>query len=161
MKAVAPGLVHRRAAGAVLLGLRDAAAVAQGLAELRTRIAGLEAVELQRQIDDGLEALVGVTTDPTFGPLVTCRIGSGRAAAHDTAVRLPPVTDAGAEEMLDGLVPAGARTALADVVRRVSALVDIVPELQELVLEPVKVLPNGSAAVVVGASMRLAPLSAG
>ena len=160
MKAIAPGLVHRRAAGAVLLGLRDAAAVAQGVAELRVRVAGLEAVELQRQIEDGLEALVGVTADPTFGPLVACRIGSG-LAARDAAVRLPPVTDVDAEEMLGPLLPSGDHTALADVIRRVSALVDIVPELYELVLEPIKLLPNRRGAVVVGASMRLTPPGAG
>ena len=32
----------------------------------------LEGVLLQREVAGGIEALVGVTTDPTFGPLVVC-----------------------------------------------------------------------------------------
>jgi len=43
------------------------------------------------------------------------------------------------------------------VILRVSALVEIVPELRELDLNPVKVLPPGAGAVVVDARLRLAP----
>ncbi|MEO8602629.1 MAG: acetate--CoA ligase family protein, partial [bacterium] len=157
MKAVASGLVHRREAGAVLLGLADAAAVEDAVAVLCRRIPALTALELQRQIADGVEVLVGVTTDPTFGPLLACRIDAPAGAApRRAAVPLPPVSEIDAAAMLDGLPPGLDRQALIDVIRRVSALVDVLPELQELVLEPIKVLPEGSGAVVVGASLRLA-----
>ena len=39
--------------------------------------------------------------------------------------------------------PAGDRAALVELIRRVSALVEIVPELRELDLNPVMVLPPG------------------
>jgi hypothetical protein len=41
---------------------------------------------------------------------------------------------------------------------RISALVEIAPEIRELDLNPVKVLPPGHGAVVVDARIRVAPL---
>ena len=52
-------------------------------------------------------------------------------------------------------IAAGDRDALADIIMRVSALVDIVPEIQELDLNPVKVLEPANGAVVVDARMRV------
>jgi acyl-CoA synthetase (NDP forming) len=64
-----------------------------------------------------------------------------------------------ARKLLDGYrgMPPGDRDALVDVILRVSALVEIVPEVQELDLNPVKILAPGHGAVVVDARLRLAP----
>jgi acyl-CoA synthetase (NDP forming) len=66
-----------------------------------------------------------------------------------------------AQKLLDGYrgMPPGDRDALVDVILRVSALVELVPELHELDLNPVKVLPPGAGAIVVDARLRLAPWS--
>jgi acyl-CoA synthetase (NDP forming) len=141
------------------------------VAQLRERVPELAAVLLQRQIDGAVEALVGVIADPTFGPLVVC--GSGGVLVEllrDAAYRLPPVTDVDAAEMIDPLRlatllagyrgrPAGDRAALADVVCRVSALVEIVPEIRELDLNPVMVRAPGCGAVVVDARLRIGGLA--
>jgi hypothetical protein len=87
---------------------------------------------------------------------------------EDAAFHLTPVTDVDAAEMLarlrgsrllDGYGggEAGDRAALADIILRVSALVEAVPELIELELSPIKVLAPGSGAVTVDGRMRLAP----
>jgi acyl-CoA synthetase (NDP forming) len=79
---------------------------------------------------------------------------------------LTPVTDRDAAEMLASLKgnrlldgyrgsPAADRAALVDVILRVSALVEIVPELCELDLNPVKVLAPGRGTVVVDGRMRV------
>jgi acyl-CoA synthetase (NDP forming) len=89
---------------------------------------------------------------------------------RDVAYRLPPVSDVDAGEMLDRLraarvltgyrgQPPADRAALIDVVRRVSALVEIVPELRELDLNPVAVQASGEGAVVLDARIRLGPPS--
>jgi acyl-CoA synthetase (NDP forming) len=59
--------------------------------------------------------------------------------------------------LLDGYrgSPPADRPALIDVILRVSALVEVVPELRELDLNPVKVLSPGSGAIVVDARMRV------
>jgi acyl-CoA synthetase (NDP forming) len=130
----------------------------------------LESVLLQRQVSDGIEALVGVTTDPTFGPLVVCGVGGVLVELlRDVEFHLTPVTDVDAREMvselraaklLDGYrgMPAGDRDAFVDVILRVSALVEIAPEIRELDLNPVKLLAPGKGAVVVDARVRLGQL---
>ncbi len=143
-------------------------AAAARLAELaRARGARFDGVLLQREVAGGSEALVGVTTDPTFGPLVVCGLGGVLVELlHDVAFRLTPVSRLDAEEMVAGVrsaklldgyrgSPAGDRAALAEVIQRVSALVDVVPEIRELDLNPVKVLEPGRGVVVVDARVRL------
>jgi acyl-CoA synthetase (NDP forming) len=170
-KAVAPGLLHKSDIGGVILGLESSAAVkaaAETLAE-RVQHAGmkLEAILLQREVRGGIEALVGVTSDPTFGPLIVCGLGGVLVEVlRDTAFRLSPVTDLDAEEMLASLRSAkllegyrgalpGDRTALISVLMRVSALVEVAPEILELDLNPVKVLEPGKGAIVLDARMRV------
>ena len=170
-KAVAPGLVHKSDVGGVVLGLESAAAVAQAVVMLRERMlaAGthLEAVFLQREVRGGIEALVGVTKDETFGPLLVCGLGEILVELlRDVAFHLPPVSDIDAREMLSRLradrlldgyrgMPPGDREALVELITRVSALVEFVPELRELDLNPVKVLEPGRGVVVVDARMRV------
>ena len=62
-----------------------------------------------------------------------------------------------AAPLLDGYrgSPPGDRDALVDVIQRVSALVEVVPELRELDLNPVKVLAPGQGAIVVDGRMRI------
>jgi hypothetical protein len=87
---------------------------------------------------------------------------------RDVAYRLPPVSDVDAEEMLDRLraarllagyrgAPPADRAALVDVIRRISAFVELVPELRELDLNPVAVQGRGGGALVLDARIRLAP----
>jgi acetate---CoA ligase (ADP-forming) len=172
-KVVAPGITHKSDIGGVIMGLGSQIAVAEAAITLaeRTRNAGtaLEGVLLQREIQGGIEALVGVTSDPTFGPLVVCGLGGVMVELiHDVAFRLTPVTDIDARQMLASLktdrlldgyrgAAPGDREALISVIQRVSALVDAIPELTEMDLNPVKVLPPGKGAVVVDARMRLHP----
>jgi acyl-CoA synthetase (NDP forming) len=167
VKAVAPGLLHKSERGAVLLDLRGSAEVAAAIAQLQARVPELQAVLLQQYVGGGIEALVGVTSDRTFGPLVVCGMGGVLVELlRDTAYRLPPVTDVDAAEMiaqlrlgklLDGYrgSPPSDKAALADLICRVSALVDLIPELHELDLNPIKILAPGEGAVVVDGRMRL------
>jgi acetyl coenzyme A synthetase (ADP forming)-like protein len=168
-KAVAPGLIHKSDIGGVILGLESSAAVGTAAETLVERVqragAKLEAVLLQREIRGGIEALVGVTSDPTFGPLVVVGLGGVLVELlRDAAFRLPPVTDLDAEEMLASLRSArlldgyrgaspGDRRALTSVLMRVSALLEVAPEILELDLNPVKVLEPGKGAVVLDARM--------
>jgi len=173
-KAIAPGLLHKSDVGGVILGLNSAEEVADAVQTLQRRMQAigthLDGVLLQREIRGGVEALVGVTTDPVFGPLVVCGLGGVLVELlRDVAFRLPPVTDVDAHEMLGKLragrlldgyrgMDPGDREALATVIQRISALVELVPELRELDLNPVKVLTPGKGAVAVDGRLRLGPL---
>jgi acetate---CoA ligase (ADP-forming) len=172
-KAISPGLIHKSDVGGVILGINspeDVQAAAETLTHrMRAIDRHLDGILLQREVHGGLEALVGVTTDPTFGPLVVCGIGGVLVELlRDVSFRLTPVTDVDAGEMmaklrasklLDGYrgAPPGDRAALAAVIMRVSALVEVIPELRELDLNPVKVLAPGQGAIVVDGRMRVGP----
>ena len=173
-KIVSPDVLHKSDVGGVILGLDTPAAVASAVETLVARTqqikARLDGILLQRQVTSGIEALVGVTTDPLFGPLLVCGLGGTLVEVlHDVAFHLTPVSDSDAAEMLaklranvllDGYrgVPPGDREALIALVLRVSALVESVPELQEFDLNPVKVLAPGDGVIALDGRMRLAPL---
>ena len=99
--------------------------------------------------------LVGVVADPVFGPVVAC--GGGGVTVElqrDVAVRVAPLTDVDADEMvrslatfplLDGFrgVPKADVNALLQTILRVGALADAHPEIAEMDCNPVMVLPEG------------------
>ncbi len=170
-KAVAPGLVHKTDVGGVVLDLRSEDDVTAAVAAMRDSLAkagfALESVILQRQIEGGLEALVGVVVDPTFGPLLVCGIGGVQVELlRDVSFHLPPISDLDAAEMIDRLrlrplfdgyrgSPPADRAALITVLQRLSALVEEMPELRELDLNPVRVRRPGEGAIVVDARIRV------
>lgn len=170
-KAVSPGLLPGSDLRGVERGLDGPDGLAAAVERLGARLAEhgrrLDGVLLQREVQGGIDALVGVTTDPTFGPLVTCGLGgSWIGLLDDVSYGVPPVTDVDAEEMLSRLgaarllagyrgAPPGDRAALVSTIQRISALADIVPELLDLELSPVKVLAPGRGAIVVDGRMRI------
>lgn len=174
IKAIAPGLVHKSDVGGVVLGLRSEDAVRNAVATMAARLTekgfALSHVLVQREVRDGIEMLIGQTTDPVFGPLLVCGMGGVQVELlKDVSFRLTPVHDRDAEDMIDNLKsspllrgyrggPQGDRPALVQAILRVSALVEAVPELLELDLNPVKVLPPGRGVVVVDGRMRLRPV---
>ena len=173
-KIISPDVLHKSDVGGVILGLETSAAVASAVQTLVARMqqigARLDGILLQRQVASGIEALVGVTTDPMFGPMLVCGLGGTLVEVlHDVAFRLTPVSDIDATEMLTKLranilldgyrgAPPGDRAALIALVLRVSALVESLPELQEFDLNPVKVLTPGAGVMALDGRMRLAPL---
>jgi acetate---CoA ligase (ADP-forming) len=136
------------------------------------RAAGLDLSSDEPSLNDAdtVAVLVGAVNDPEFGPVVGVAPGGGLGwagavggASVSAVFRLAPLTDVDAEELVDG--PPALRAALAqathdaaalrDVVLRLAALADAVPELAEAELDPVLV---GAAGVLVGgARVRLAP----
>jgi acetyl coenzyme A synthetase (ADP forming)-like protein len=169
LKAVVPGLVHKTEAGAVRLALDGAEQVARAAAEMARRVAAaghqLSGFLVQRMAEPGVELLVGVVHDPSFGPVVAC--GAGGTAVEllkDVAVRITPLTDLDAGQMvrslatfplLDGYrgAPRADVAAIEDLLLRVSALVDERPEVAELDCNPVMAGPDG--AVIVDARVRI------
>ncbi len=160
LKAVGESLLHKTEHRAVRLGLDSAAAVRAAATELTQALGDrIDGLLVQSMVSAGAEMMIGAINDPTFGHVVVC--GSGGVLVDllaDAACRLHPVTDQDAAEMVDslkgvrllrgfrGAEPAD-ETAFRDAILRVSALVGLCPGIQELDLNPVKVLPGGVSAV--------------
>ena len=163
LKAIVPGLLHKRDAGAVRLGLRGASAVARAARELRSSLEAdghaVDGFVVQAMAPRGVEMLVGVVSDPQLGPVVAC--GAGGTAVEllgDVQVRLAPVAPIEATDMiralrtfplLDGFRGAARADvpALEDIVVRIGWLAANHPEIAELDLNPVIVAPTGATAV--------------
>ena len=171
LKAIAPGLLHKTDVGGVSLNLSDSAAVLAAAQSMTAHLAAqaivVDGFLVQHQVQRGVESIVGVTTDPTLGPLIVAGIGGVAVEIYkDVAFRIAPITDVDASEMLSQLrgrrlfegfrgAPPADRAALTDVLLAVSGLVELMPELMELDLNPVVVLAQGAGAVVVDARLRL------
>ena len=169
LKAASGGIVHKTDAGGVELGLAAADDVRVAFAAMHERLGDqMGGAVVQPMVEAGIETIVGVTRDELFGSLVV--FGMGGTAAElirDTALRILPITDIDAHEMLRSLrtspllfgyrgAPPTDVDALEHLLLRVGRLADEVPEIAELDCNPVIVTPTGVA--VVDVKVRLVPL---
>jgi acetyltransferase len=124
LKVESPDLLHKTDAGALLLDVPDAAAVARGfehvLANARRAApaADLRGVLVQEMVPPGVEILLGMTRDPQFGPVIACGLGGIFVEVlEDVQLLLPPLSAEEARRSLERLrgypILAGARGAPA------------------------------------------------
>ncbi len=170
LKAGAPELVHKTDAGGVRLGLTGPDAVRAAFTDMEAALgAALGGVVVQPMVAGGIETIVGVTQDPSFGPLVLFGMGGVTAELlRDTALRLVPLTDVDAAELVRaprsspllfgyrGSDPTDT-DALEDLLLRVGRLADALPEVRELDCNPVLVGPTGVTAVDVKVRLARVP----
>jgi acyl-CoA synthetase (NDP forming) len=172
LKLASDAITHKSEVGGVALDLRNEDDVRAAWARIDRRVHEHApahppiAATVQRMIPDGIEAILGVTTDPSFGPILMFGLGGVQVELlRDVAFRVHPVTDRDAHEMvravrgfrlLEGFrgAPPGDIAALERLVLRVSQLIEDHPEIVEMDLNPVKVLPPGHGCVVVDARVR-------
>ncbi|MCG8915558.1 acetate--CoA ligase family protein [Actinokineospora sp. PR83] len=157
VKAVTDGLLHKAAEGGVHLGVVDDGGARAAVTALVDRFGDrLRGVFVQPMVELGAEWLVGVRGDARFGPLVVCGPGgSATEAGSGHRVRLCPLTESDVADLVAG---ADRPHELADVVRRVARLAELVPSVRELDLNPVVIGATGVSAV--DARVRLVPTAA-
>ena len=173
VKLAAP--IHKTDVGGIALDLRTPEEAADAVRRLRAHLVeqGLdrhaEQFLVQEMVTDGIEMVVGITDDPSFGPLLVTGMGGTLVElVRDVSVRVTPVTDRDVEEMLDQLrmkpllegyrgSPPADVAALTDLLHRIGALVEDVPEVVELDCNPVFVRPDGEGVVAVDVRIRVAP----
>jgi acyl-CoA synthetase (NDP forming) len=99
LKVVAPEIVHKTEAGAVLVGLRGADEVEQRGKELLGKFSTGRL--LVQEMVEGTEIIVGARVDPQYGPLVMVGLGGIFVEVlKDVSLRLIPIDRAEAQEML-------------------------------------------------------------
>jgi acetate---CoA ligase (ADP-forming) len=173
VKVAAP--IHKTDVGGLRLNLDDPHDVADAIAEIRQTLidAGhpehADAFLVQEMVGDGVEMVVGVTHDPSFGPVIMTGMGGTLVELlRDVSVRITPLTDADVDDMLSTLRMAPLLTgyrgsppadvpALKDLLFRINALVEDIPEVAELDLNPVFVRRDGDGVVAVDVRMKLVP----
>ncbi len=164
--AKALGLRHKSDAGGVVLGIADEMALAAAVADLRARLRPPAiVVEEQAPVAEGVELIVGCRRDPSFGVLLLVGLGGIYAEIlRDTAVALGPVDATAAEALILSLrgsaLLRGARgrppldlARAADFAARLSMLAAAHPEITDIEVNPLLVLPHR----VVALDARIAP----
>jgi acetyltransferase len=175
LKIDSPQIAHKTDVGGIRVGCGDPAAVGAAfqdmLVEVRRRApaARLDGALVQRMITGGREMILGVQTDPLFGPAVVCGLGGTFVEQLcDVALRVPPIGPADAAAMIaevrGAAILAGARgrapadtRALADAIVRLGALAEAHRgSLRALDINPLLVLDDGCGVVAVDWLIELA-----
>jgi acetyl coenzyme A synthetase (ADP forming)-like protein len=164
-------LVHKTDVGGVVLGLNSGSEVKKAFDDIKAKLTNLgrqnemAGVVVQEMMKGGIETIAGVTQDPSFGPLIM--FGSGGVYTElikDVALRLHPLTDLDAREMITSIkmaklfegfrgAPPSDIKALEDLLLRLSAMVEDLPQINELDFNPVMVMPEGEGAWVIDAKV--------
>jgi acyl-CoA synthetase (NDP forming) len=169
VKIVSAGIAHKSDIGGVRLGISTHADLAAAVADVTGKV---HAAAPSAQIDGvivaemarGLEVLIGVVNDASFGPAVALGMGGVTAEiTKDVTYRIAPFGLATAREMITDLKAAplfrGYRgsqpadvEALADMLVKVSQLAwSMRDQLSELDINPVFVAPPGQGVVAADA----------
>ncbi|MGC3973428.1 MAG: GNAT family N-acetyltransferase [Nitrospira sp.] len=167
-------LVHKTEVGGVHLNLSSKTNVRRAYDEIAARLAqdksldAMEGVMVQPMVTGGVEVMAGMVQDPSFGSL----IGFGLGGIHveilgDVRFRITPLTELDAADLIRSIKgyrllqgyrghPPGDVDAIQELLLRLSRLVEEVPEIVELDLNPIFALPPGQGYQIVDARIRVA-----
>jgi len=182
LKVVSPDVVHKTDVGGVALGLENKAEVERAVrAMVKQVIEGpteakkgrsrakkskrpkkeprIDGVMVQQMARGDLETIVGLTRAPRVGALIMFGMGGIYVEAlHDVVLRLAPLHDVDAEEMirevklfrlLEGVRGQAPRDldALEEAILRISQLAERHPRIEEMDVNPLISLEQGAMAV--------------
>ncbi|HEY7489565.1 MAG TPA: acetate--CoA ligase family protein [Candidatus Tectomicrobia bacterium] len=176
LKISSADIVHKSDVGGVKLNLHTAADVRQAYqAILRSVVeqapgARIEGVTVQPMASPGVEVIIGMSKDVTFGPVLMFGLGGVLVEIlKDVAFRLVPLSPRDAAEMIRDIkglpllqgyrgAPTADLAALERILLTLSDFVVQTPAIQEIDLNPVYVYAQGALAV--DARIILAPVAA-
>ncbi len=166
MKILSHDILHKSDVGGVRIGLKNTDEAEKAFRQMLTEIpthrpdALLKGVILYPQVADGLEVIVGVTQDVSFGPVLMFGLGGVFVEVlKDVTFRAIPITLKDAQQMIaeikNNQVLKGWRgkkavdlDRLARLLCQVSELIQDHPQIQEMDLNPVRILEDGRMLVL-------------
>ncbi len=161
------GVVHKSDVGGVKLDI-EPDDVATEFTAMMASVPGITGVLVQEYVGDGHEVIIGMSDDPSFGPIVAFGMGGVTVELmKDVSFRIHPITDVDAGEMMAELKSApildgyrggapGDVAATKEALLRVGAMIEDHPAIAEMDLNPVKVLEPGQGVRTVDARVRVA-----
>ncbi len=171
LKIESPDILHKTEAGGVFLGIRDPQELERAYRQLNEAVnqrlpqAKINGVLVQEMVEGGIELILGIHHDRQFGPLLLCGFGGILAELlRDTTMRLCPVSESDAREMVSELRAVSVLTGYRGAARRdlesVIAVIlslsrlacDLMPAMIQTVdINPLAVFSAGQGAKVVDA----------
>lgn len=173
LKLASPQITHKSEAGGVLLQVESPSAVKSGYQTILDNArnfhpeAEILGVYVQRMLPPGQEVIIGAIQDPQFGPLVM--FGSGGVEVEglkDVEFALAPLTKLEAEFLLESTwagrklrgyrnLPEADRQAVLNILQRLARLAADFPQLAEIEINPLRVLPKGQGAYALDVRARI------
>ncbi|HSA97841.1 MAG TPA: acetate--CoA ligase family protein, partial [Candidatus Nitrosotenuis sp.] len=109
MKIVSPQILHKTDVGGVKVGIDNDKDVRKTFTDMYGRLSKKKGVQikgvlLEKMVPKGVELIVGIQTDPQFGPVIMVGLGGVMTEVFkDVAFRMLPITTADAKSMLNEL----------------------------------------------------------
>ncbi len=162
MKLRSSTVMHKTDVSGVVLDLRSGDEVRRSFIDLKQRLADrMEGVLLQPMLYGGQEVILGMTFDPTFGPLVMVGLGGIQVELmKDVSFSLHPLTTLDPERMLARLKsipllkgwrgrPPRDINSLSEAILRFSVLIEDFPEIRQMEINPLLVFEEGKGVAAV------------
>jgi acetyltransferase len=174
MKIASPDVVHKIDVGGVLLNISTPEEARAGYKKITNGVkqklpsARLLGVEIQAMAGKGVEVILGISKDPTFGHLIMFGLGGTYVEVlKDVSFRLVPIRQLGACNMINSIraakvfesfrgQPPADIEAIAECLERLSQLIVDFPEISELDINPLIVHAQGKGARVADVRIALA-----
>ena len=165
VKVSSPDITHKSDAGGVKVGLENEQEVAAAydaiMASCRDKFtnAVIDGVTVQNMAKPGLEIIIGMATDPQFGPVIMFGLGGVWVEVlKDVSFKIVPLTKKDAAKaireirssrLLDGFRGSDPvdTSALEDILLRISDFAANTPEVKEIDINPIFAYPDGAVAV--------------
>ncbi|HPT38219.1 MAG TPA: acetate--CoA ligase family protein [Methanothrix sp.] len=174
MKVLSPDVVHKSDAGGVKLNLRTAEEAKAAYRDIVHAFSGkkLAGVSVQRMAEQGIEAIIGVANDATFGPVIMFGLGGVFVEVlKDVSFRSIPISAFDARDMIEEIkgyaLLRGYRghssdiEALEKVLLSISEFVMENPDISEMDLNPVFLYSDGymvvDARIILGEARKEPP----
>ena len=165
LKVSSVDITHKSDAGGVKVNLKDKAAVEQAYDEIMASCtakfpdADIEGISVQGMAKAGTEVIIGMTKDPSFGPVLMFGLGGIFVEVlKDVAFRVVPIEACDAEDMINeikgkkllegyrGQDPADV-ACLQQMLLKLSDFVDATPGIEEIDMNPVFAYKDGAVVV--------------
>ena len=173
LKIVSADISHKSDIGGVLLNLSGDESVARGFTAVMQNAqdarpqAEIVGVHVQPMLQEGQDVIIGAVQDAQFGPLVM--FGSGGIEVEglkDVAFALAPLTREEANYLIDETwagrklrgyrnIPAGDRSAVVAALLHLAQLAADFPQLAEIEINPLRVLPENGGVLALDVRARL------
>jgi acyl-CoA synthetase (NDP forming) len=158
-------ITHKSDAGGVKVNLKDNAAVEKAYDDIMASCtaqypnANIEGVAVQGMAKSGTEVIIGMTKDPSFGPVLMFGLGGIFVEVlKDVAFRIVPLDKTDATEMINEIKgkkllegyrgqDAADIPFLEDMLLKLSALVDKTESIAEIDMNPVFAYKQGAVVV--------------